>query len=258
MNSGRGRLLTAFSPKGGTGKSVVATSIAAALASTLGKRTLLVDLDLQFGDAAIMLGIEPERTIYDLVIDPGELDASQLERCTVPHSSGLAVLPAPLRPEDAELVTEAKLGALLDIARDVYEVIVVDTSSFFHGPMLATLDRTDDLLVICTLDAPTLRSVQRSLETLELLAFPTDRIRLILNRVDTKAGMKRADLDEALERRIRFEVPSDRAVPIAVNRGVPAVLADGRSDFARAILRMARELSPAEAESEASGLLFRR
>jgi pilus assembly protein CpaE len=254
---GRGRLLTAFSPKGGTGKSVVATSVAAAFASTLGRRTLLIDLDLQFGDAAIMLGIEPDRTIYDLVIDSGELDASKLERCTVPHSSGLAVLPAPLRPEDAELVTEAKLGALLDVARDVYEVIVVDTSSFFHGPMLATLDRTDELLVICTLDAPTLRSVRRSLETLELLAFPSDRVRLVLNRVD-KTGMKRADLDEALERRIRFELSSDRAVPIAVNRGVPAVLADGRSDFARAILRMARELSPAEVESEASGLLFGR
>jgi pilus assembly protein CpaE len=258
VSPGRGRVLTAFSPKGGTGKSVVATSLAAAFASSLGKRTLLVDLDLQFGDAAIMLGIEPERTIYDVVVEQGELDAASLERGTVRHSSGVAVLPAPLRPEDAELVTESKLGALLEVAREAYDVVVVDTSSFFHGPMLATLDRTDDLLLTCTLDAPTVRSVRRSLETLELLSFAGDRIRLVLNRADAKAGMKRADLEEALERKIRFEIPNDRAVPVAVNRGVPAVLADERSGFARAIFQMARALSPAAVEHEAPGLLFGR
>ena len=93
-----------------------------------------------------MLGLEPEKTIYDLVVAPGELDAEKLAGYVTSHASGLDILPAPLRPEDAELVTEAKLSRLLEVARESYDVIVVDTSPFFHGPMLATLDRTDELL----------------------------------------------------------------------------------------------------------------
>src|ERR687885_759498 len=137
-----GKIVTVFSPKGGTGKTSISTNLAASLAKHAGKRTLLLDLDLQFGDAAIMLGLEPEKTIYDLVVAPGELDSEKLAGYTTRHTSGLEVLPAPLRPEDAELVTEAKLGRLLEVAREAYDVIVVDTSPFFHGPMLATLDRT--------------------------------------------------------------------------------------------------------------------
>jgi pilus assembly protein CpaE len=252
----RGRVLTVFSPKGGTGKSVVATTLAAAFVTALGRRTLLVDLDLQFGDAAVLLGVEPERTILDLMTDSDGLDESALDACTAVTASGAAILPAPLRPEDAELVTEAKLGAVLEVACESYDVVVVDTSSFFHGPMLAALDRTDELLLICTLDAPTLRSVSRSLETLELLAFPAERIQLVLNRADTKLGMKRANLEGAFDRRIRFELPSDRAVPVSVNRGVPVVLGDPKSEVARAVVGIAKALAPGESEAEAPRLLF--
>ena len=138
-----GRVMTIFSPKGGTGKTAVATNLAAALAKKEGKRTLLLDLDLQFGDASIVLGLEPEKTIYDLVVAPGELDSEKLAGYVTKHTCGLDVLAAPLRPEDAELVTEGKVTSLLEVARGSYEVIVVDTSPFFHGAMLATLDRTD-------------------------------------------------------------------------------------------------------------------
>ena len=120
-----------------------------------------------------MLGIEPEKTIQDLVVAPGELDPEKLAGYTTRHSSGLDVLPAPIRPEDAELVTEAKLARLLEVAKESYDVIVVDTSPFFHGPMLATLDRTDELLLVCGLDVPTIKNVRLSLQTLELLSFPT-------------------------------------------------------------------------------------
>ena len=124
-----------------------------------------------------MLGIEPEKTIYDLVVAPGELDAEKLAGYITRHPCGLDVLPAPLRPEDAELVAEGKLARLLDVARAAYDVVVVDTSPFFHGPMLATLDRTDELLIVCGLDVPTLKNVRLSLQTLELLSFPSSRIR---------------------------------------------------------------------------------
>ncbi|MGH3091242.1 MAG: AAA family ATPase [Gaiellaceae bacterium] len=254
----RGRIVTVFSPKGGTGKTVTSTNLAAAFAKYEGKRTLLLDLDLQFGDAAIMLGIEPEKTIYDLVVAPGELDSEKLTGYTTRHGSGLDILPAPLRPEDAELVTEAKLSRLLEVARESYDVIVVDTSPFFHGPMLATLDRTDELLLVCGLDVPTLKNVRLALQTLELLAFPTNRIKVVLNRANTKVGMKRSEVEGALDVKVRFEVPSDRAVPIAVNRGNPAVLAESGADFSKAVREMVKGLLPAEVAKGQKKRLFRR
>jgi pilus assembly protein CpaE len=254
----RGRIVTVFSPKGGTGKTVTSTNLASAFAKFEGKRTLLLDLDLQFGDAAIMLGIEPEKTIYDLVVAPGELDSEKLAGYTTRHASGLDILPAPLRPEDAELVTEAKLSRLLEVARESYDVIVVDTSPFFHGPMLATLDRTDELLLVCGLDVPTLKNVRLALQTLDLLAFPTNRIRVVLNRANTKVGMKRSEVEGALAVKVRFEMPSDRAVPIAVNRGNPAVLAESGADFSKAIRDMAKGLQPVEAAKAQKRRMFRR
>jgi pilus assembly protein CpaE len=243
----RGRVVTVFSPKGGTGKTVTATNLASAYAKYEGKKALLLDLDLQFGDAAIMLGLEPEKTIYDLVVAPGELDSEKLAGYTSRHTSGLDILPAPLRPEDAELVTEAKLARLLEVARESYDVIIVDTSPFFHGPMLATLDRTDELLLVCGLDVPTLKNVRLSLQTLELLAFPTNRIRVVLNRANSKVGMKPGEVEGALDVKVRFELPSDGKVPLAVNRGTPLVLADDKADFSRSVRQMAKSLLPEEA-----------
>jgi pilus assembly protein CpaE len=240
-----GKIVTVFSPKGGTGKTVTATNLAAAVAKQEGKRVLLLDLDLQFGDAAIMLGVEPDKTIYDLVVAPGELDSEKLAGYVTKHVCGLDMLPAPLRPEDAELVTEAKLGRLLEVAREIYDVIVVDTSPFFHGPMLATLDRTDELLMICGLDVPTLKNVRLAMQTLELLSFPQNRIRFVLNRANSNVGLKPREVEAALGVKMGAAVPSERAVPLAVNRGNPAVLADPGCDFSRAIRTLGSTLFPA-------------
>jgi pilus assembly protein CpaE len=115
--------------------------------------------------------------------------------------------------------------------------------------MLATLDRTDELMLICSLDVPTLKNVRLALQTLELLSFPSERIRLVLNRANSKVGMKPGEVEGALEFKVRFSVPSDRAVPIAVNRGNPAVLADAKADFSRAAREMAKAVIPAETEA---------
>jgi pilus assembly protein CpaE len=239
-----GRVMTVFSPKGGTGKTAVATNLAAALAKKEGKKTLLLDLDLQFGDAGIVLGLEPDKTIYDLVVAPGELDSEKLAGYVTKHTSGLDVLAAPLRPEDAELVTEGKVTSLIEVARESYEVIVVDTSPFFHGAMLATLDRTDELFVLCGLDVPTLKNVRLAMQTLELLSFPASRVRYVMNRANSNVGLKLREVEEALKVKITYELPSDQTVPLTVNRGVPAVLAEPRSDFAKAIFAMAKQVAP--------------
>jgi pilus assembly protein CpaE len=234
-----GKVITVFSPKGGIGKTVVSTNLATTFAKYHKERTLLLDLDLQFGDAAIMMGLEPDKTIYDLVVAPGELDSEKLSGYTTAHPSGLDVLPAPIRPEDAELVTEGKLARLLEVARSSYDIIIVDTSPFFHGPMLATLDRTDILLLLCGLDLPTIKNVRLGLQTLELLSYPTERIRVILNRANTNVGLKRSEVEDTLQTKVHFELPSDRAVPMAVNRGKPVALAEAGADFSKSVRQLA-------------------
>jgi Flp pilus assembly CpaE family ATPase len=240
----RGRVITVFSPKGGTGKTVVSTNLAAAFSQREGKRSLLLDLDLQFGDSAIALGIEPEKTIYDLVVAPGELDVEKLAGYVSRHPSGLDILAAPMRPEDAELVTEAKIVSLLEVVRSSYDTIVVDTSPFFHGPMLATLDRTDELLVLCGLDVPTLKNVRIALQTLEMLSFPTKRIRYVMNRVNANVGLKTHEVEESLKVKVASELPMDRRVQVCVNRGEPIVLAEPRTDFSKALAALAEMVSP--------------
>jgi pilus assembly protein CpaE len=247
--SRQGRIITVFSPKGGIGKSVVSTNVATAFTKYRKERVLLLDLDLQFGDAAIMLGVEPEKTIYDLVVAPGELDSEKLAGYTTAHPCGLDVLPAPIRPEDAELVTEGKLARLLEVARASYEIIVVDTSPFFHGPMLATLDRTDVLLLLCGPDLPTIKNVRLGLQTLDLLTFPTERIRVVLNRANSAVGLKKSDVEEVLRSKVHVELPSDRAVPLAVNSGKPALLADPGAEFSKAIRRLAETIGPKKIET---------
>jgi pilus assembly protein CpaE len=241
----RGRVITVFSPKGGTGKTVVSTNLATLLAKRDGMRTLLLDLDLQFGDAAIALGIEPDKTIYDLVVAPGELDSEKLAGYVCKHKCGLDVLAAPLRPEDAELVIESKVIALLEVARSSYDAIVVDTSPFFHGPMLATLDRTDELLVLCGLDVPTLKNVRLALQTLEMLSFPAGRIRYVMNRTNANVGLSTREVEAGLKVKIGFELPTDRAVQLSVNRGEAVVLAEPRSEFSKGIAAIAKQVAPA-------------
>jgi pilus assembly protein CpaE len=249
-------VITVFSPKGGTGKTVLSTNIASWLGRRTEKRVLLIDLDLQFGDASMMLGLTPEKTIYDLVVAPGELDGEKLAGFASRHSSGIEILAAPLRPEEAEVVTEAKVRQILEVARKAYDVVVLDTSPFFYGPLLATLDSTDRLLLLCGLDAPTMKNVRLGLRTLELLGFPSDRIDVVLNRVSPGDDVTRLDVEAVLDTPVRYVLPQDPAVLVAVNRGEPASLLDERSFFAnsvRDIVGSFVEAGTDEAERPAEG-----
>ena len=238
----RGRVVTVFSPKGGSGKSVVSTNLAVASARHTSSRTLLIDLDLQFGDAAIMLGLTPRNTLHELIGTSATLDAEKLEVYTERHASGVDVLSAPVRPEDAELIGEEAVRTLLAVAREAYDLVVIDTAPFFYGPMLATLDETDQLLLLCNPDVPTLKNVRLTLQTLELLSFPDDRLRVVLNRASLSTGIARADVEAALGRQVDIMLPLDPAVPVAVNHAEAVVLEATPTPFGVAIIDLARSI----------------
>jgi len=255
-----GKVVTLFSPKGGSGKTVLASNLAAVFARHQGRRTLLLDLDLQFGDAAIMMGIEPEKTIYDLVMARRELDSDALAGYVTAHQSGVHVLPAPLRPEDAELVTEERLGHLFAVAKESYDVIVVDTPPFFHGPVLATLDRTDQLLLVASPDVPTVKNIKLTMQTLDLLHYPKERRHLLLNRAGSKVGLKAQEIERALDMKVAFEVPVEREVAVSVNRGVPIAISSPRSAVGKSLQDVADKLVPLRTTGavEGGGKKFRR
>ena len=240
-STAEGRVLTVFSPKGGVGKTVLATSLATQIARRAGRRVLLVDLDLQFGDAAIMMGVEPEKTIYDLVMTTGELDPEKLAGYVISHPSGVDVVPSPVRPEDAELVAEDRVGRLLDVAKETYDAIVVDTPAFFQATTLATLDRTDRLLLVTTLDIPSVKNVKLTLQTLNLLHYPKERIHLVINHGMSKAELDRKEVEKALDLKAAFEIPGDREVGVAVNRGVPVPMSAPRSGVSKVMTEMAEQ-----------------
>jgi pilus assembly protein CpaE len=237
-------VFTVFSTKGGSGKTVIATNLAVSFARDQ-SRTLLIDLDLHSGDDALVLGLSPRWTVLDLVQSPGDLDAEKLAGFVTKHSSGVDLLPAPTRPDEEELVAVDRLEPLLEVARATYDVVIIDTSSQFSPATLLAIDNTDTLVLVGASDVPTIKSLKIALETLELLEMNLVDVRIVMNRSGAKVGLDDRDVERTLRREITYTLPSDKAVPISVNRGQPVVLDNPRSRVARSLTDMARSLEAA-------------
>jgi Flp pilus assembly CpaE family ATPase len=245
-----GKVVTVFSPKGGSGKTVVATNLAAATARA-GIDTLLIDLDLQFGDSALTLAVAARATISDLAASPGTIDVEKLKAfVSTDPKTGLDLLAAPRRPEDADAVGQNELAAVLEAARSAYGAVVIDTGPLFDGAMLAALDHTDHLLLVCNPEVTSLKNVRIGLETLDRLGFARERVSLVANRLGARGGVDRGDIEQALETKIVYELPDDPAVPASINRALPVVVADKGSGFAQAAAELATSIFAGARRSE--------
>lgn len=236
----RAEIITVFSTKGGVGKTVLSTNLAVALARDTGKRVALIDLDLEFGDVAIMLGIQPQHTIYDAVRVFDRLDDEMLAGFMEEHSSGIKVLLAPLRPEEAEGISAARVGQVIDLVRDNFDFVVIDTSPSFSEAVLAALDRSDQVYVITTMDVASIKNTRISMQKLRQLGYDNGKVQLVLNRSDSKVLLQPAEVEQAIGGRVSMHIPSDRIVPRSVNKGVPVVLEMPKSDVAKSITQLAR------------------
>jgi len=220
---GRATVITVFSAKGGCGKTTLSTNLGAALADGGRREVCIVDLDLAFGDVAIAMQLFPTHTISDAVSLEDTLDASGVASLLTQHSPGLRVLSAPVEPGLAENIPVSLVTGLLSIMRDMFDYVIVDTPPAFTDQVLAAFDASDLAVLLATLDIPALKNLKLSLETLELLNYPKDKLRLILNRADSKVGLDAGEVEKTLRAPISALIPSSRAVPAATNRGVPIV-----------------------------------
>ncbi len=235
-----GKVVTVFSTKGGVGKSMLATNLAVALAKTTGKRVAILDLDLEFGDVGIMLGLKPQHTLFDAVQAFDRLDPEMLVGLMQTHESGVKVMLAPIRPEDAEAISAARVAHVLKLMRDTFDFVVVDTSPSFSDAVLAALDRSDSIFMLTTMDVASIKNTRISLQKLRQLGFTNGRVNLVLNRSDSKVLLEPAEVEHALGDRIVAHIPSDRCVPRAVNKGVPVITDVPRCNVSRSLMGLAQ------------------
>ena len=262
-----GAMITVLGPKGGTGKTVTSSNLAVALALE-GKSVVLVDLDLQFGDVGLALGLQPTRTIYDLAVSGGSLDGEKIDEFLVEHPSGARALLAPLRPDQAQAVGMSFLREVFPILRSRYDFLVVDTPPSFSPEVIAAVDSSSHLCVVGMLDALSLKDTKIGLETLEQMGYDSTAFTLVLNRADSDVGITQADVELLLGRAPDVLVGSDRAIPRGLTNGQPIVVAEPRSKAAQSYAALAErylaatvrqaEAVPATAAAPSSGNGLRR
>jgi pilus assembly protein CpaE len=219
------RIVTVFAAKGGCGKTTLATNIAVALAAGGSRRVGLLDLDLAFGDVAIMLQLVPERSVADAVGLGDQLDETAVRALLTPYAPGLDTLLAPPGPAEAERVTQGLVADIVRIARGMFDFLVIDTAPQFTDHVLTALDASQVHVLLTTPDIPALKNLRITLDTFDLLDLPKENRLVVLNRSDAKVGLTASDIERVIRVPIAAHVPSSRDVPISINRGVP-IMAD--------------------------------
>jgi pilus assembly protein CpaE len=235
-----GRLITVFSAKGGVGKTTVSTNVAVAL-SMLGHRVCLVDLDLGSGDVAITLQLSSVNTIVDALSISGDVGPEELAPLLTKYSDNMWTLLAPNAPELNGSIGRHLVGHILATLKQSFDYVVVDTPPAFDDHVLQAFDESDLLLLLLTLDIPALKNLKITLETLNLLNFPRDKYRIVLNRADSKVGLTASEVEKTLKSTIAASIPSTHEVPASVNRGEPIVSSQPRHAVSQIFMAIARE-----------------
>lgn len=232
-----------FSGKGGVGKSVVASNLAAAIARETGEEVALVDLDLQFGDAAVLLGLEPRRTVSDIVEHYPDVDGPFVTALMLEAGEHLRVLPAPVSPELADLVTPEHVRAVLDILREAFDHVIVDCSSHLGDITLDALDYADKVVLVSDFGIPAIKETKLALKLFESLGIARERIYLVLNRSESGLEINAEQIEANLRFPVAVEIPSrDRVVLNSIGRGAPFVTVSPDSDISRRIRELAGHL----------------
>lgn len=239
----KSKIITVFSTKGGVGKTTIASNLAVGIARSTKKKVALVDLDLQFGDVSIMLNVSVKNTISDLIKEINQLDRDLMDEYMVTHFSGVRVLPAPVKPEYAEYITASHIEKIINTLKESYHYIIIDTSASFHETVLASLDISDKILFVSTLDLPTIKNIKSGLDIMESLHYPKGKVNIILNKASEQFGIKYKDFENTLKHPIWAFIPEDsQTVITSANKGFPFVMTRTETKVAKAIMGMCSEL----------------
>ncbi|GAA3228538.1 AAA family ATPase [Actinocorallia longicatena] len=252
-----GQVVVVFAAKGGCGKSTISTNLAVALAADGRHQVCLVDLDLAFGDVAILLRLTPQRTIVDAIPMVGRMDEVGVHSMLVKHDSGLATVLAPVSPGEAEKVSGALVTELLGVLKKMFDVVIVDTPSQLSEHVLAAMDVADRHLLLAAPEVTALKGLRVTLDMLELLGYPASARTFLINRADIRAGLSMADMERVIGARVAVHVPHSQDVSGSINRGVPMVLESPGHPVSQAVRQAAGVIVDGAAAVEQRGR-FRR
>lgn len=237
----RSRVYAFFSGKGGVGKTTICTNTAVYLA-TQGKKTLLIDLDLQFGDADMALDIIPNETIVDLVRDTNGISIDNLTSCSSTHASGLSVLASPTSPELAEYVQSNHAKAIIDVARNYFEYIIIDCGCALTDPVITALESSDDIFVVNDVNILSLKRAKLCQNVLQQIS-QQDKIKLIINKNVKKNNVKISDFENLLNMEAYAVISNDlKTVNNSLNSGQSLITFKPRSVIAKDIVNFANKL----------------
>lgn len=239
----KSRTLAFISAKGGVGKTTIATSTAVALAQQ-GKRVAMVDFDLQFGDTSLFFNVSPPRTVVDLVRESTDIDPDVLDRYLFVHDSGVALLAAPPRPEESELVTAAHVRVILQSLRRKFDYVVVDTSPIANDVFFAILETADDTFMVSTLNLAILKNNRVLLDLLMELGYDALQIKHLLNRANARNGLKVRDVNRVLKADVFWEMDNDyQFVETSINEGIPFPIRDKQHRLTKQIYGLTGRLA---------------
>jgi len=250
-----GSIVTVFGVKGGVGKTTISTNLAVALAGETSANVALVDLDLPFGDVALMLDLRPERDVLDALDDTVLDDLERLQSHLVMTPQGVHVLAAPLAPDRAGSVDGSQVGKLLTRLSALYQFVIVDTPVGITEVTAAALDASELALLVTTPEVPALRRTQACLRLLQRLEYPTQKAQIVLNRMNSKTRVSEGEAAQALGHQVTWRVANDYAAMTAAAFGQPVVLAQPRSQLARDVRGIAQQLAGVPPERQRLGWL---
>jgi pilus assembly protein CpaE len=218
-------VIAVHGPKGGVGTTTVAVNLAVSLYQQTGQRVVLVDGSLLSGDVAVAMNIANENSIADVVAHLRELDGDLLNATLLHHGSGVWVLPAPSELERAEVINGEETMAVLAALRVHYDIVVVDTASRPDEHLLAALDQSDLVLVVCTPEIASLKNAARFLALAHELGYGDEKLKLTINRLSSHGSIPLKDIESNLRHKMAFGLPSD-GIPVieALNAGEPVLL----------------------------------
>lgn len=253
-----GQVYAFFSAKGGSGSTTAATNLAIVLHSQTKKKTLLVDLDMELGEASLLLGIQPRFNFVDLVQNFHRVDAGLLASYIERHDSGVHLLSAPFHPERAQAVSADQIRRIMQYLKQYYDYIVVDVSKSFTPVTLAAFEQADQVFLVTTVDLPSLRNVQRALPLLKrVVPQGGAQIRLVLNRFDKSGEVTIKQVEKSLGLSVYGTLRNDyEAVIRSVNTGKPVVL-NGNSVYSQDLNKLGRVLTGVRDTSKGTGPLGR-
>ncbi|WP_409333109.1 AAA family ATPase [Trujillonella humicola] len=224
-----GRVITVASPKGGVGKTTVATNLAVGLTAAAPQSTVLVDLDVQFGDVAYALGLVPEYALPDVVHGPASEDTMVLKTFLTQHPSGLYAVCGAESPAAGDRITADDVSRLLAALAREFRYVVVDTAPGLSEQTLAALDRATDVVMLSSMDVPGVRGLRKELDVLrELCMIPAGR-HVVMNFAEARGGLSVRDVETTIGTGVDVVLPRSAAVPVSTNEGVP-LLQSGRRD----------------------------